>query len=567
MLPARILVGINKMTKMKKTFIYLAVLAIAAIACSKEPNTSNTTTTKEVKMIIETITAQNGDGSAPVRAAVDAEAKFSWTAGDQIAVHVSDGSYYTTEALVSGGINSATFSVTYPDGQSRDAFAVYPASIVAADAANYGQTDTRLDVTLPGSYAITDVSGEKTPCPMIAANTTGDDWTFNQLCGMLRLTVDNIPADATYLEIDFNDKKVQGNFSVSKTVTPGTSVIQTTKTSGTDDIITITGLTGSASSYVINLPLPTGTYYNVNVTAYNSSDEALRTVTRPMKEGSVSYAASRAKGRRTTTILHGLFSVGASSKVDFAFGNLQANTVNKGSIWTWRFAQNQWEIIGESNNIISGNGTTSSNGSLDLFGWVGASNTTWSGSLGTTLNAAMYGVSDGVATNDTRYYGNVIGEVLKSDWGNTIGSSWSTPTITELAYLFDSRTTPSGIRFAVATVNSVGGVILLPDDWSSSYHSLNKTNTKGAAYSSNTIDSEHWASDFEAYGAVFLPATGYRNVKAVLGASSYGRYWTSTSNESDVGQARALVFNGSAINTNGSIQRYYGQAVRLVRKL
>ena len=437
---------------------------------------------------------------------------------------------------------------------------------MASDAANYGQTGTRLDLTLPGSYAIADVSGEKTPCPMIATNTTGEDWTFKQLCGMLRLTVSNIPADATYLEIDFNDKKVQGNFAVSKTVTPGTSTIENTKTNGTDDIITITGLTGAASSYVINLPLPTGPYYNVNVTAYNSSDVALSAVTRPMKEGSVSYAASRANGRRTTARLHGLFSVGASSKVDFAFGNLQAYTDNKGSIWKWRFAQNQWDHIGESNNIISGNGTTSSNGSLDLFGWVGASNTTWSGSMGTTLNAAMYGISDVIATNDTRYYGNVIGEALKSDWGNTIGSSWSTPTLDELAYVFDTRTTTSGIRFAVATVNGIGGVILLPDDWKSSYHSLSKTNTKSASYSSNTISSEVWASDFEVHGAVFLPATGYRNGKSVVGASSYGRYWTSTSNESDVGDARALVFNGSAINTNGNINRYYGQAVRLVRK-
>ena len=551
---------------MRKTFIYMAVLAIAATACSKEFD-GNSTSAKEVQMITEVITAQNSDGSDPTRAAVDADAKFYWTSGDRIAVHVSDGTYYITDALVSGGANSATFSVTYPDGQERDAFAVFPASIVAADAANYGQSDTKLDITLPGSYAIDDVSGEKTPCPMIATNTTGDDWTFKQLCGMLRLTVSNIPAEATYLEIDFNDKKVQGNFSISKTVTPGTSVIQTTKTSGTDDIITITGLTGAASSYDINLPLPTGTYYNINVTAYNSGDEALNAVTRPMKEGSVSYTASRANGRRTTARLHGLFSVGASSKVDFAFGNLQANTVNKGSIWTWRFAQNQWDTIGDSNNIISGDGKTSSNGSLDLFGWVGASNTTWSGSLGTTLNAAMYGVSDGVATNDTRYYGNVTGEALKSDWGNTIGSSWSTLTIAELAYVFDSRTTPSGIRFAVATVNGIGGVILLPDDWDSGYHSLSKTNTKSASFSSNTISSEVWASDFEAHGAVFLPTTGYRNGRSVLGASSYGRYWTSTSNESDVGYARALVFNGSAINTNGNISRYYGQSVRLVRKL
>ena len=552
------------MTKMRKTFIYVAVLAMAALACNKEPNTTGTPAAEEVKMITETITAQNGDGKSPTRAEVDAEAKFSWTTGDQIAVHVSDGRYYTTEELVSGGTNSATFSVTYPDGQERDAFAVFPASIVAADAANYGQTGTRLDVTLPGSYAIADVSGEKTLCPMIAANTSGEDWTFKQLCGMLRLTVNNIPADATYLEIDFNDIKVQGNFAVPKTVTPGTSFIQTTKTSGTDDIITITGLTGVASSYDINLPLPVGTYYNVNVTAYNSSDVALLAVTRPMKEGSVSYAASRANGRRTTARLHGLFSVGASSKVDFAFGNLQAYTFNKGSNWTWRFAQNQWDYIGESNNIISGNGTTSSNGSLDLFGWVGASNTKWSGELGTTLNAAMYGVSRSTTTNNSDYYGDVAGEALKSDWGNTISSSWSTPTLDEWAYVFGTRTTPSGIRYAYATVSDVNGVIILPDDWSSSYHTLTQTN-KNAPFTSNVVSAEDWANDFEPHGAVFLPAAGHRYVGGVVNSTSNGYYWSATS-YTDVEKARAVSFGTAAFSSTSAILRYYGQAVRLVRR-
>ena len=55
--------------------------------------------TGEVKMITDTITAINGDASGTSRADVAADASFSWSTGDQIAVHVSDGKYYTTEAL------------------------------------------------------------------------------------------------------------------------------------------------------------------------------------------------------------------------------------------------------------------------------------------------------------------------------------------------------------------------------------------------------------------------------------------------------------------------------------
>jgi hypothetical protein len=68
---------------------------------------------------------------------------------------------------------------------------------VAEDAANYGQSGATLDVTLPPSYTLAEVSGTTTPCPMIADNT-GSGWAFYQLCGLLRLTVNNIPADCRY---------------------------------------------------------------------------------------------------------------------------------------------------------------------------------------------------------------------------------------------------------------------------------------------------------------------------------------------------------------------------------
>ena len=174
---------------MKKNIFYMAALAVIAAACSNEDSLVTNPANNgagDVKMITETISATNGDDAT--RAAVDADAKFTWTAGDQIAVHVSDGKYYTTEALAAGGSKCAEFTVNYPDGESRDAFAVYPASIVSATAANYGQSGSPLDVTLPSSYTLAEVSGTTTPCPMIATNATGSGWTFKQLCGLLRLT-------------------------------------------------------------------------------------------------------------------------------------------------------------------------------------------------------------------------------------------------------------------------------------------------------------------------------------------------------------------------------------------
>lgn len=118
------------------------------------------------------------------------------------------------------------------------------------------------------------------------------------------------------------------------------------------------------------------------------------------------------------------------------------------------------------------------------------------------------------------------GTVAITNGGNRANSGWRTLTKDEWDYLFSTRTTTSGIRYAKAKVNDKDGVILLPDDWNVSYHALTAADTKTAAYTSNEITAAEWVSDFEAHGAVFLPAAGKRG-----GNSSYnggGYYWSST---------------------------------------
>ena len=286
---------------MKKIFIYTAILATVATACSKLDNTPTQEgkDPNEVKMITEKVSG-NVDPSSKATIA-DENAAFSWTEGDNVAVHVTNGVtskfVFTSDPEAHGAStsgSSASFTVAYEEGYSRNAFAVYPSTIVDADSYNTG-TNT-LTVTLPSSYALATVTGETTPCPMIATNT-GSSWTFKQLCGLLRLTLNGIPSSTSYLKFDFDGKKVQGSFSISSDVTPGTSTIATSATVGTDDIITITdlGISSLTDGLVLNLPLPTGEYTNVTVTAYNSSDEAILTTTRPF-----AYTASRKKGTKRT---------------------------------------------------------------------------------------------------------------------------------------------------------------------------------------------------------------------------------------------------------------------------
>ena len=256
--------------------------------------------------------------------------------------------------------------------------------------------------------------------------------------------------------------------------------------------------------------------------------------------------------------LAGVFSVSATKKVQFSQGNLQATY--DGTNWTWAFAEHQWDYIGNAAGNTKVTATSpfiiSENATVDLFGWVGASST-WTG-------VNQYGITSSDATNATNGYGNVTTENLKADWGTNMGTGWRTLTSAEWAYLFNTRTTTSGIHYARAEVNDKNGVILLPDDWDASYYALTSTNTPGASYTTNVITLDDWTNKLEAHGAVFLPAAGYRNVTAMSFVGALGLYWSS-SPCTDVSGAYCAYFNSSILNPAANFSRYLGFSVRLVR--
>lgn len=63
---------------------------------------------------------------------------------------------------------------------------------------------------------------------------------------------------------------------------------------------------------------------------------------------------------KPVALLSGKFTINAGgSQVSFSKGNLQATTSDNGTNWTWAFATNQWDYIGNSaaNNAINGTDT------------------------------------------------------------------------------------------------------------------------------------------------------------------------------------------------------------------
>jgi len=264
----------------------------------------------------------------------------------------------------------------------------------------------------------------------------------------------------------------------------------------------------------------------------------------------------------------GVFSVSASQQVYFSQGNLQY--IGSATTPYWKFADNQWDCLGTT----TGQNSSDENVDRDLFGW---------GTSGWNNGNTYYHPWDTDNSNGSLYgppgtY-DLTGSYVNADWGvyNQISNGgndinmWRTLTINEWRYVFNSRSTSSGIRYAKAQVNGVNGVILLPDDWSSTVYNLNNTNNGSASYDSNTISFNQW-SILENAGAVFLPTAGYRDGTTVSYLDSIGEYWSASYATIGYYQQSACCvyitnnYFGMLGDTSGGVpNRRSGYSVRLVR--
>ena len=260
-------------------------------------------------------------------------------------------------------------------------------------------------------------------------------------------------------------------------------------------------------------------------------------------------------------LLSGVFSVSASKKVNFSKGNLQATY--DGSSWTWAFANNQWDYIGNAagnTKVTDASPFLSENGTVDLFGWVGASST-WDG-------VNQYGITSSNARNATDGYGNSATENLKNDWGTLMGTGWHTLTKDEWDYMLNTR---PATRYCKAQVNRKSGLVIFPDGYT---HPTGPTaptniNTQNAAYTTNSWSGEAWTK-MENAGCVFLPAAGNRNGNSVDDAGTEGYYWSSTHYEgvsTSVEYAYNLYFRNNYLSVDGGSYRNRGRSVRLVREV
>ncbi|MBR3488203.1 MAG: hypothetical protein IKH33_02690 [Bacteroidales bacterium] len=261
-----------------------------------------------------------------------------------------------------------------------------------------------------------------------------------------------------------------------------------------------------------------------------------------------------------------LFSVAEGRQVMFSPGNLQFCTVGSHTTaegtasGTFRFAEHQYDYIGQANALVSDTNT----GWIDLFTW---------GSSG--WHVAPYSEKDGDYDIES-----LCGNEAYADWGvyNSIGNDtpgmWRTLTCDEWDYLVNRRASSSvdgvdSARYAEATVCGVAGLILLPDQFErpatlTLIANINHNNFT-ISFNDNVYNAEEWVL-MEKAGAVFLPAAGFRGGTWLSTIGEGGSYWASTCNAAR--QAYAMLFIDGLVNASAECtydkDRGYGRSVRLV---
>ena len=581
-------------------------LEIKEITQPEDPNAP-------VQLITETISARVGDGAT--KATIDGSSgTFSWTEGkDKIAVHTTGGYVLSTVASASGA--TTDFTVSYSG--SRDCFAVYPhtlvynestSSFIAECVETYGTDNNKtIKVCLPSTYALGDIQDDNTICPMIATNTPGSGWSFIQLCGLLRLTIDGIPAGTKSLKVDFNGIPVSGIYRVhgspltSTPSKPDSLQWDLHNDEYTDyysvgiggsyydhfyeDIITITGITNQ-DPVTVNIPLPTSPNLNVERYKYReliiyACDENGKPLKAAVKTLSL-YTANRAKGKKVSATLSSeLFSVADGKYALIAPSNLKATTTDSWSTWTFSFMENPWDIV-ETNlgadTCCTANYKTQSAASLFSFTSSGLSDdhqhpnsTNPSLDVFRAYRHAEYDLDRFVASvgSSSNYYRYADWgcNIISNDGFNRQGCGWITPSNAEWTYLLNTR---SGYRYAKASIHSRNGLIIFPDNFNPTAVGVTISNENTANASFTSYSNDDWTKMANA-GCVFLPVAGQRTGSTekpniTLSTPNEGYYWSRTvyQSSSQKQQSYCVHFTDSEVNPEYHNFKRYGASVRLI---
>ena len=296
------------------------------------------------------------------------------------------------------------------------------------------------------------------------------------------------------------------------------------------------------------------------------------------------------------------FKVSDSTSVYFSQGNLQfsankdsshAVLVDVGTATVpgvWRFAENQYDVIGEDNQNIA----EDYEGWIDLFGWgtsgwnSGATEyQPWSSSLTWENYVPGGNIKDDSTGEYINQKNNLTGDYAKADWGvyNAISNGgntpnkWRTLTVSEWQYLFQNNKWTLGYvktseNDSVLCFMFVPEFFVGPEDvkvtlLSTTTSSLSMGDLQVPATNNYTVEQ---FKPLEKSGIVALPCGGMRRDTTVYWVSSYGHYWSSSAEAASFIWEFLFWFEMEPMNTlvviaGNSFGRSTGMSVRLVQDI
>ena len=507
---------------MKKTMRYLRLSAFVAAgallaSCAKEeePVANQEIENEDVVVTLTTSVSLSENASR----AITGTGEKTFAVGDQIAVFYTNTSSATvkatSQALTSDDISNSgkvarfTVSLTNPSNTNLSVRYVYPASMV-------------------------DDSGEMTSLASQDGTLEGLK-AFDYAEGSGTRTVEDLPA------IDLTNQLAVGVFTLkNNTGSANLSGITTVKIFSTEGDYTITST--SAITWPIYVAMKPVANKAVSFKASDATNNYWKLVSGATLAANNFYPISVTMG--VPGALPGKFTVGGTSqspiKVYFSQGNLQ----HTGNPTYWKFAEDQVVYLGSSNAH-----SEDAVADRDLFGW------------GTKA------YPNRILTTESSYSWAEWGENAILNGGNTANYGWKT-------LQGDGwRNLISGLGFTKATIGGekgVNGLILFPDNWNTGFSfemptSTNSNDLRHANYNSYVITTAVWKR-MEAFGAVFLPAAGYRTGSNTYDVGSVGYYWAYAEGSNPTPEWLEILSNDLGV-ANSGIYKSRGCSVRLVRNV
>ena len=549
----------NGMNFFARTRYFLAIPAIAALLCGC------TGTEDPVDPGKDTIDTVTGVISSPLTkvSGVDDSGTVSqeWEVGDVIY-----GYYGSAENIVK-------YKVASVDAEGVASFIWDGAEGMAPTVGKAGSSTFHLisdgsdpdfgDIPASGEYSVdlssqTGLLGDALDRTVMAASgtVTGKklELSFSNLTALLKVKAED----------GFAVKGASAYHGLSATGTVSVNAGSMTFTPGGKGEISVTGSTSGSTAYIV---IPASSIIGLEVWESNGTQERVAmSGTSRTAQPSKCYTFTESFEPRFHNSLPGLFSISSSDQVSFSKGSLQY----RASTGTWRFAPNQYDIVGSGNEHIG----SSCDGWIDLFGW-GTSGQSYTSPLPSSPAALTpwstsdvdSGYGPAYTSASEQYSYNYLNPGWHSDWGCNM-PGFFTPSDGEWYYLF-TRGGPD-LYGGYATVAGIKGIILIPDG---DFKDPEKNGGSGKFvydngtfdYSDNTYPAEDWAY-MEIAGAVFLPCTGWREGTGYKFTDGFGRYWSNTGLDSDMsGNCRAgdISFDGTGFGA-GACRRSFGLPVRLV---